>query len=123
MEESCAVPLSLNKENTCPPGQTQEKKSIVVGSTKKKFPKGKCYELMLMEIVDKNNAHLPPKGGIGKYWTKVIADFNATTGPSVDKLSDWRPLQRSILVFGPMLTSFRNLLQRGLQTKMTPVKQ
>lgn len=29
----------------------------------------------------------------------------------------------SIFVFGPILTSFRNLLQMGLQSEMTPVKQ
>ena len=84
--EECVMALSaaLNKVNTCPPArQPQEKRSAVVGSAKKKIPEGERYELLLMEIVNKNNAHIPPKGGISKYWTQVIADFNATTWPSV----------------------------------------
>ena len=27
------------------------------------FPEGECYELLLMEIVDRNSAHVPPRGG------------------------------------------------------------
>ncbi|KAI2510221.1 hypothetical protein MHU86_4253 [Fragilaria crotonensis] len=73
MESAMASSAALNKENTCPPaGQTQEKRSsVVVGSAKKKFPEGERYELLLMEIVDKNNAHIPPKNGISKCWEEV----------------------------------------------------
>jgi hypothetical protein len=118
--EEAAVPsaAALNKENTCPQGQTQEKRrSVVVGSAKKKFPEGESYELLLMEIVDKNNAHIPPKGGIGKYWTKVVADFNATTWPSVDKLSDWRPFQRKYIGIRSNVDQFHESVARGTANK------
>ena len=48
------------------------KRRVAAGAVKKKFPEGDCYEELLMEIVDKNSAHVPPKGGIGKYWTNMI---------------------------------------------------
>jgi hypothetical protein len=71
MEESVDVvpPASLDKEN-CTLGAKE--KRVAAGAVEKKFPEGDCYEELLMEIVDKNNAHAPPKGGIDTYWTNMI---------------------------------------------------
>lgn len=89
MEESTIT--NEDKENS-PPEETTR-----AGAVRKKvasFPEGEGYELLLMDIVDRNSAHIPPRGKIGKYWTKVVADFNATTGPNISKLNDWRPVSR-----------------------------
>ena len=56
MEESVAAvspAASLDKENSTPDAQ---EKSVAAGVVKKKFPEGECYELLLMEIVDKHYA-------------------------------------------------------------------
>jgi hypothetical protein len=61
MEES-AESATLNKEN-CPP---QQEKSASGKKKAASFPEGELYKLLLMEIVDKNNGHISPKGRISK---------------------------------------------------------
>ena len=70
-----------------------------------------------------HNAHIPPRGGIGKYWTKDVADFNATTGASVDKLSDWRPLQRKYIGIRSNADQFQKSVAKGTANEDDPVKR
>ena len=77
------------------------------------FPEGELYELLLMEIVEKNNAHIPLEGRISKYWTKVVPNFNATTGPNVDKMNDWRPIQRKYFGIRSSAAIFQQAVAKG----------
>ncbi|KAI2506707.1 hypothetical protein MHU86_7708 [Fragilaria crotonensis] len=111
MEESTAeLATPLDKEN-CPP---QEKGTA--GGKKKaaSFPEGESYELLLMEIVDRTNAHIPPKGSIGQYWTKVVAEFNATSGSNIDKLNDWRPIRRKYICIRSNAEAFQKSVAAGI---------
>jgi hypothetical protein len=111
MEESAAeLATSLDKENYPP----QEK--ILAGCKKKaaSFPEGESYELLLMEIVDRTNAHIPPKGSIGQCWTKVVAEFNATTGSNIDNLNDWRPIRRKYICIRSNADVFQKSVASGI---------
>ena len=50
-----------NKENS---PQPEDALSCAAGVKKKvaSFHEGECYELLHMEIVDRNSAHVPPRG-------------------------------------------------------------
>ena len=114
MEETAAVlATSLDKENYPP-----QEKSTAGGKKKAaSFPEGERYELLLMEIVDRTNAHIPPKGSICKYWTKVVAEFNATTGPNIDKLNDWRPIQRKYICIRSNADAFQKSVASGMASE------
>ena len=99
------------------------KKRVLPSKKAASFPEGELYELLLMEIVEKNNAHIPLEGRISKYWTKVVPNFNATTGPNVDKMNDWRPIQRKYVGNRSSAAIFSKLLPRGQQTKEASAKQ
>ena len=72
-----------------------------------------------MKIVDKSNAHILAKV-IAKYWTMIVADFNATIGPSVDTLSNWCPLQRKYICIWSNADKFHESVAKGTVNETNP---
>jgi hypothetical protein len=113
-KENFAYDDNANKEDSQP---ADEPRGAAVKKKVASFPEGECYELLLMDIVDRHSAHLPPRGEKGKHWTMVVADFNATTGPNVSKLNDWRPVQRKYIQIRCAAKIFQKSLLHGTVTE------
>ena len=56
-------------------------------------------------------------GEKGKQWTKVVADFNATTGGNISKLNDWRPVQRKYIQIRCTAENFHKSVLQGTATE------
>ena len=80
MDEQPAITNDANKENRQPNEPPPARSARSLKKKVASFPEGECYELLLMDIVDRNSAHLPPRGAKGKLWTKVVADLMQPQG-------------------------------------------
>ena len=88
-----------------------------IGSSRKRspgFPEGEPYAWLLMEIVDKCAAHIPPRGKIGACWQSVVAGFDKATGPTVEKFRDWRPLQKKYMFLRDNCKAIRQQVEAGV---------
>jgi hypothetical protein len=70
-KENFAYDDNANKEDSQP---ADEPRGAAVKKKVASFPEGECYELLLMDIVDRHSAHLPPRGekeSTGRWWSQI----------------------------------------------------
>ncbi len=63
----------------------------------RELPKGALYDNILIDAVDKSNAHIAGKGQKTKLWKQVLQELNETAGNAIGEIKDPRTLEKRYL--------------------------